>query len=252
MDPTHEHLMQAVTRDLGAPETWIDIHTYPDSMAECLIDAVWSERVRYSVIEGIINRYRAYRAGSGADADHDSARDLLGTFSMGLDAWMDTIGNRQRAYSRGEAPFKAVLVRMGARAAVACGIVTAQALRHDHSRDSSSLNDLKTRWFQLPAQHSGLTWERLLLVAGVDDVPSDGWIIEYVSRVEGLPGTQTLSPAEVTSIVEAAAKDLGVSPLRLRNAIWRFETTRDRAIGYGPRASHPVRAGATAGQGAGA
>jgi hypothetical protein len=240
--------MNAIARDLGPPEVWIDIHTYPDSMAECLIDALWSERVRYSVIEEIIQRYRTYRSASGGDADRDSARDLLGTFSMGLDAWMDTIGNRQCAYSRSEAPFKAVLVRMGAKAAVACGILTTEALRRDHARDSSALNDLKARWFQLPAQHSGLTWERFLLVAGADAVPPDGWIVEYLSRELGLPDAQALTPAEAAPILEATAADLHVTPLKLRNAIWRFETTRDRAIGHGPRGAHRVRAGAIAGE----
>jgi hypothetical protein len=36
--------------------------------------------------------------------------------------------------------------------------------------------------------------------------------------------------------------------LRLRNAIWRFETKRDRAMGHGPKGTHRARAGAIAGE----
>jgi hypothetical protein len=218
-------------------------------MAECIIDALWSERVRYSVIAEILQRYRAFRTAAGGDADNDSAQDLLDSFSIGLDAWMDRIGNHQRVYSRDEAPYKADVVRQGAQAAVDSSITTTEALRRDHTRNTAGVNDFKNRWFQLPSQRSGLTWERLLLVAGVSDVPTDGWIIEYVTRETGLdPATQALTPAQVEPILESAAQDLGSTALRLRNSIWRFETKRDRRLHHGPKGSHATRAGAIAGE----
>jgi hypothetical protein len=217
-------------------------------MAECVIDALWSERVRYSVIEEIVQRYRDYRAAVGGDADTDSARDLLDTFDMGLDAWMDRIGNRQRAFSRYDAPYKAQLVRAGAQAAVDTGVLATATLRRDHTRDTAGMADFKARWLQLPAQHSGLTWERLLLVAGVMDVLPNAWTVEYVTREVGAPGDGPLTPAEVESAIQAAARDIGSTPLALRNAIWRYETKRDRRIGHGPAGTHRVRAGAIASQ----
>ncbi|MDR0431880.1 MAG: hypothetical protein LBH48_00965 [Bifidobacteriaceae bacterium] len=244
-----ERLTTAIQRDLGAPETWVDIRAYVDSMAECLIDALWSERVRYSVVAGIIGRYRSYRSAIGADADHDSAQDLLDTFGIGLGRWMDTIGNRQRAFSRDDAPFKAELVRAGAGAAVTCGVTTTEALRRGQARGTVAFNDLKSRWLQLPAQHSGLTWERLLLVAGVPGVPPDGWVIEYVSRALDPTGARPATPHQAQQIVHDAATSLGSSELRLRNAIWRFETKRDRAAGHGPKGTHRTQAGAIANEG---
>jgi hypothetical protein len=240
--------LEAIQRDLGTPETWVDVHTYPNSMAECIIDALWSERVRYSVIGDIIQRYQAFRTGEGGDADSDSARSLLDTFSIGIQAWMDRIGNRQRAYSRDDAPFKAELVRDGAQAAVDSGITTTEALRRDHTRNTAGITEFRNRWFELPSQRSGLTWERLLLVAGVTQVPPDGWIIEYLARETGLAPSQTLTAAEAEPIIETAAKELHSTPLRLRNSIWRFEAKRDRRMGHGPRGSHAARPGAIAGE----
>jgi hypothetical protein len=239
-------LVKAIRRDLGEPNTWADVHTYPNSMAECVIDALWSERVRYSVIEEIIQRYRSYRTGEGGNADTDSAQDLLATFAIGVEAWMDKIGNRQRVFSRDEAPYKAEVVREGAQAAVDSQVSTTDALRRGHSRDSAALSDFKSRWLLLPSQHSGLTWERLLLLAGVTQVPADGWVAEYILREGGFDPGQALAPTEVEPILEAAAKALSTSPMRVRNAIWRFETKRDRASGHGPKGSHASRAGAIA------
>jgi hypothetical protein len=245
-----QELVDAIVRDLGEPRGWVDIHTYPQSLAECVIDALWSERVRYGVIVDIIERYRAFRAAQGADGDTDSARDLLDTFSIGLDAWMDQIGNRQRAYSRTVAPFKAELVREGAQAGVDSGVTTTEALRRDQKRNTAGFADFKSRWLLLPSQHSGLTWERLLLVAGIDDVAPDGWIVEYLNRELGLgrPGGSGLDSTQALSVLNKAANELGSTSLKLRNAIWRFETKRDRQIGHGPKGTHATRAGARASQ----
>jgi hypothetical protein len=248
MAAADQRLVQAIRRDLGAPESWIDVHTYPNSLAECLIDALWSERVRYSVIADIMQRYRGYRAEDGHDADTDSAQDLLDSFSMGLDEWMNRIGNRQRAYARDTAPFKAELVLQGAQAAVATDILTTEDLRRDHTRYTAGYDDFKHRWFALPAQHSGLTWERLLLVADVKSVPPNGWIVEYVGRATDADSGRALGPAAVEPMLESAAQAVGSTPLRLRNAIWRYETARDRRLGGGPTGSHGSHAGAGAGQ----
>jgi hypothetical protein len=239
-------LLAAISRDLPDPAAWTPVHTYPDSMAECVIDALWSERVRYANIVEIIDRYRAYREAQGADADKDSAQDLLNSFGIGVEGWIEVIGNRQRAYSRPDAPYKAELVLLGARAAVASRLITTAELRHGHQRDTSHYQDLRMRWLELPAQHSGLTFERLLLVAGVWEVPPDGWVVEYVSEAVGRDRAHLLDQGEVHTLLDHAAAAMGQPVLTLRNAIWQHQTKLDRARGHAPAGAHKVRAGAIA------
>jgi hypothetical protein len=241
-------LLTAVDRDLGDPTGWTPVHTYPDSLAECVIDALWSERVRYSTVAEIVDRYRSYRAAQGADADTDGAAELVASFGIGVEAWIEKIGNRQRAYSRPEAPYKAELVMLGAQACVDSHIDTTAQLRRGHDRGTSAFDDLRMRWLELPSQHSGLTFERLELVAGVTDVPPDGWVVEYVSEAVGRDSHDLLGTEQVTYLLDQAAQAVGHSVFELRNAIWQFQTKADRHRGHAPVGTHRVRAGATAGE----
>jgi hypothetical protein len=227
---------------LPPPADWTQLNTYPASLAECIIDAIWSERVRYTNVREIVDRYRAYRAQEGGDADKDGPRELAATFEMGVTAWMDRIGNHQRAYSRDTAPYKAELVLAAAQAAIAAGMETVEQLRDGYATGTHQYADLRRRWLDLPSQHTGLTWERLLLVAGIETVPPDPWLEEFASTAVGAPVTA----ADGIALIEATAKVMDVTPLRLRNAIWQYQTKDDAARHTSPKGSNRVAAGATA------
>ncbi|MDR0591827.1 MAG: hypothetical protein LBG60_00930 [Bifidobacteriaceae bacterium] len=237
-------LVQAAKAVLPPPDRWTPLTTYPGSLAECIIDALWSERVRYAVVARIVERYRTFRRWAGADADHDGAADLVRSFDIGLESWMDQIGNRQRAYSRDQAPYKAELVQRGAQAAVAAGVDTADQLRDGHARQSREFTDLHRMWLELPSQHSGFTWERLLLVSGARTVPPDLWVAEFASHATG----RQLSNQDALDLVDQAAAAMGATPLRLRNAIWQYQTKLDRRQGTSPPGSHRIAPGAPANQ----
>lgn len=227
---------------LPSQARWTQLATYPGSLAECIIDALWSERVKYTTVVTIIDRYRTFRRWVGADADQDGAADLARTFDIGLEAWMDQIGNHQRAYSRDDAPYKAQLVYDGAQAAVAARVETTAQLRDGYARKSQSFQDFHRMWLELPSQHSGLTWERLLLVSGIRTVPPDLWLAEFASNATG----QALSNQDALALVDQAALKMDTTPLRLRNAIWQYQTKLDRAEGGSPTGSHRIAPGAPA------
>jgi hypothetical protein len=232
-----------VARSVLPPESkWTQLATYPASLAECIIDSLWSERVKFTTVIRIIDRYRTFRRWAGADADQDGAPELARTFDIGLEAWMDQIGNHQRAYSRDDAPYKAQVVYDGAQAAIAARVETTTQLRDGYARKSESFLDFHRLWLELPSQHSGLTWERLLLVSGIHTVPPDLWLAEFASDATG----QQVSNQDALALVQQAAGVLGTTPLRLRNAIWQYQTKLDRAEGTSPTGSHRIAPGAPA------
>ncbi|MDR1441722.1 MAG: hypothetical protein LBJ02_04935 [Bifidobacteriaceae bacterium] len=234
--------VDAAQNVLPAQAKWTQLATYPGSLAECIIDALWSERVKFTTVIRIVERYRTFRRWVGADGDQDGAPELVRTFNIGLDAWMDQIGNHQRAYSRDDAPYKAELVLRGGQAAVAALVETTAQLRDGYARKSQPFLDFHRMWLELPSQHSGLTWERLLLVSGIRTVPPDLWLAEFASGATG----QAVSNQDALTLVEQAAQIMGTTPLRLRNAIWQYQTKLDRADGTSPAGSHRSAPGAPA------
>ncbi|MDR2565320.1 MAG: hypothetical protein LBC97_04540, partial [Bifidobacteriaceae bacterium] len=102
---------------------------------------------------------------------------------------------------------------------------------------------LHQAWLNLPSQHSGLSWARLALVAGVETEPLDPWLAEFASSAAGTE----VSSQTALGLINAAAQSMDVPPLRLRNAIWEYQTRLDTADHTSPKGSNSTRAGAEAG-----
>jgi hypothetical protein len=66
-----------VRNRLGAPSLWNEPVGYPDSLALCAIDSVYSLRSHYTATIGVLERYRAYRRERGGDANKDGVPELL-------------------------------------------------------------------------------------------------------------------------------------------------------------------------------
>ena len=96
-----QRLIEACTRDLGPSDRWFVPDGYPNSLALCVIDAIFSINFTYQGVVNVLNRYRRLRAERGGDADQDSIEDLLRTFDgVGADGWADLIENRTRTSTR--------------------------------------------------------------------------------------------------------------------------------------------------------
>ena len=205
---------------LGPPQGWTAPPGYPDSLALCVIDSIWSIGIRYSSVERVVGRYRTRRAALSGDADFDGAGDLLRDFDAagGTEPWRKAVGTRHLTSTRGGIP-KAEAVRRAAEALTTSGIDSAGKLR---AADDDLLCRAEAAWVAVRGQRSGISWRYLLLLSGVQQVKPDRMICRFAERAVGRRPT----PAYAANLVTAAAAELGVDVRTLDHRIWRHESGR--------------------------
>lgn len=78
-----------VRETLGIVSMWDEPLGYPESLALCAIDAVYSLRSRYTATIRVLNRYRTYRRQQGGDPDTGAAPSTSASSSIPPDshAW---------------------------------------------------------------------------------------------------------------------------------------------------------------------
>lgn len=221
-DTVIEQLEAACARDLGDPARWFAPAGYPNSLALCIVDAIYATGARYATTEKVIERYRAYRATQGGDADSDGAPELLTTIAEvgGADQWATEIGNRRPTSTRPDAPLKSVAIAEAARTLVTLGISTAQDLR-SAAADDDRLAAIKTAWCAVPGQKSGVTWDYVLKLGQFAEVRAGRAVAAYVAREVG-----TVTAEGAGEMLREVAKSAGWDALTLDHTIWRFESGR--------------------------
>ncbi|MBU8812217.1 heme peroxidase [Mycolicibacterium goodii] len=214
-----DRLRAACERDLGDPARWFPSPGYPDSLALCIIDAIFSTGARHSTTEKVIERYREHRRAHGGEPDRDGAVELLGTFDDvgGAQEWASQIGNRRPTSTAPNAPLRAAAVADAAEALVAMGISTADDLRS--AGGAEQLEPVRGAWCAVPGQRSGVTWNNLLKLAGMSAASAGRLVVEYVARELG-----AISPEHVADLIREVADEAGWDAGRLDHAIWRHES----------------------------
>lgn len=213
---------QRVRHVLPPQESWGRGYGYPNSLALCVIDAVFSIGVRYQGVENVRQRYATFHGYVGWRACRDGAVALRASFSDAGSStrWAQQMGNRQRAWSRQTAPLKADVVLGAAELLVGRGVDTTAELAL-----AAQDPELEQRWRRLPGQRSGISWRYLLMLAQVPGVKPDRMISRFVREAAGgEPVAQDL----LVPVVEAAAAELQVSPTVLDHAIWQWQSGRTR------------------------
>lgn len=218
-------LMSACERDLGNPDDWHNPSGYPDSLALCVIDSIYSTGAKYSSVVNVVNRYRAHRAEAGGDADTDGLNELIASIDAlgGADGWATQIGNRRPTSTAANAPLKSVAIRQVAASLVELGISTTAELHASNQADA--LTNLESAWRAAPGQRSGITWDYALMLARIPGVKADRMVIAYVARAIGTVSNR-LAPSTVAALVSEVAQLKGWDVIRLDHAIWRFESKR--------------------------
>ncbi|MGW4096070.1 heme peroxidase [Mycobacterium sp. NPDC004974] len=217
-----EKLYGACLRDLGDPQRWFSPRGYPDSLALCVIDSIYSTGARYVTVEKVVARYRGYRAAQGADAETDGATELLQNIAElgGPDPWASQIGNRRPTSTAVSAPLKSVAVAQAAEVLVALGIRTTDELRA-MVEDGPRREEVKAAWCAVPGQRSGITWEYAQILAKIPGVKADRMVLGYVCREVG-----PVDAVRAAELVYATAEAGGWNVIDLDHAIWRFESKR--------------------------
>jgi hypothetical protein len=212
-------LRAACERDLGDPAEWPTPPGYPNSLALCIIDAIYSTGARHNTVEKVIDRYRQHRRAQGGDPDRDGAVELLRTVEEagGPDPWASQIGNRRPTSPAPNAPLKSTAVAHAAKSLVTLGITTTTDLR-DVS-EAGRLEPARSAWCEIAGQRSGVTWNNLMKLAQLPAESAGRLVVAYVVRELG-----ATSAERVAELVREVADAAGWDARRLDHAIWRFES----------------------------
>ncbi len=207
--------------NLGEKGLWITPEGYPNSLALCIIDSIYSTGSHYTSVVNVINRYRA------ADGQRDGAAALLESISAagGPRAWAGTVAdNMKPAHTKPGAPLKAEVIERAAELMVEHGIDTVEDLVAV-VKVSPRSNPIHDAWKKLPSQGSGVTYSYMLLLAGLPSVKPDRMVLRFLALALGTHVTMTTDRA--MDLVMAAADRLEVSPRTLDHVIWRAASGRD-------------------------
>jgi len=214
-----------VLQELGDPSRWKVPTGYPESLALCVMDSIWSIGIRYSIVEGVLDRYLKQIGLAGLGASQ-SCLDGPGTVLAWVDAqgatepkgeWLaDRLENRNRTSSRGGV-LKAAAVIQACELLKNEGVETTADLLENQDR-------LESLWrSKVPGQKSGISWKYLLMLAGQSGVKPDRMVHRFMRRV-GVP--LDVSPEafveEIVELVGMASIDARVVDHR----IWMVERSR--------------------------
>lgn len=218
--------IKACDTDLGDPNLWFTPDGYPDSLALCIVDSIYSTGARYSSVVNVVGRYREYRTNQGGNPETDGADDLAATIAElgGPDPWATRIGNRRPTSTAAGAPLKAQTIAALTEVLPAQGVRTTADLRAA-AATADTLKTVERAWRATPGQRSGITWDYALMLAEIPGVKADRMVIKYVTRGIGCrPGS--VLPERAAQLVSRVAESKGWSVIHLDHAIWRFESGR--------------------------
>ena len=167
--------------NLGEKDLWITPEGYPNSLALCIIDSIYSTGSHYTSVVNVINRYRA------AHGQRDGAAGLLESISAagGARAWANSVAdNLKPAHTKPGAPLKAEVIEEAAALLLKHGIDTVEdlVLAVETSPEGNPVHDA---WKKLPSQRSGVTYSYLLLLAGLPSVKPDRMVLRFLERALG-------------------------------------------------------------------
>lgn len=224
-------LVQAVTAHCGAvlppPDQWFAPKGWPDSLALCILDSIWSLGADYEgVVRPIIKRYREHRTAEGATPESDSAQDLVSVIERvgGAAAFAAQIANQRPAHSKPGAPLKAESVLRSAQMLVAEGIDSTSDLR---SAVALPHAPLKAAWRGVPG-NGPASWRYLLMLAGDEHIKPDRMVRRFVSSAPGVD-TPTLTAVRAADLLSASATEQKVGLRVLDHTVWRYQSGLSRA-----------------------
>ena len=206
---------------LGEQELWTTPEGYPDSLALCIIDSLYSTGSHYTSVVNVINRYRE------AHGHTDGAEALLRSITEagGPKGWAESVArNEKPAHTGPGAPLKADVIEQAARLMLDLGIDTVNELV-DTVKDSPKDNAVLDGWRRLPSQSSKVTYYYLLILAGLPSVKPDRMVLRFLERALG--ASIEIDTERAVQLISAAADVLGVSPSVLDHVVWRAASGRE-------------------------
>lgn len=215
----------------GEESKWITANGYPDSLALCLIDSIFSTGSSYQSVINVVDAYRASRRAEGADPNRDGVEELLSSFrkSGGSAGWAKgVVDNHKPAHTKPGAVLKAEVVYQAATALKDLEggpILTTADLHAEYARDKE-LSRVESVWLNLPSQSSGVTYDYLLILAGFQSVKPDRMVIRFIKEHAGLDGKR-ITPKEAGALIREVADLYPTQARKLDHVIWRHVSGRE-------------------------
>ncbi|GAA2177222.1 heme peroxidase [Arthrobacter parietis] len=222
-----DRLTEVCRTEFGDESRWFDPKGYRDALALCIIDSIYSTGSHYKSVINVVNEYWSYRVTQGADPSRDGAQELSATFEEvgGSEQWAALVDNRKPAHTSAGAPLKAEVVRQAAIALREIGILTTQDLRDEYEKDET-LSRVKSVWLKLPSQSSGITFNYLLILAGLQSVKADRMILRFIQQHTDL-GRSEISPHQAATLIKRVADAYPTTARKLDHVIWRHTSGRE-------------------------
>lgn len=226
VDDREVELVAAACRALGDPVRFEAPTGYPNSLALCILDSVWSLGVKYQSVENVVYRWKQYAINCDIDPERASANDLIDTIDLAgsVERFIQDVVRNRQLTSTTNGILKADAVYQCAEALLSVQVNTTAELRRN-----AHVPEVKKAWKRVPGQISSLIgWRYLLMLANVEDVKPDRMLNRFVARAIDRKVT---SDDEVRALVLAAHKllvnDEGRPTVRaLDHEIWSRQRGR--------------------------
>jgi hypothetical protein len=209
--------VEKLVRDrLGEPSVWVEPDGYPDSLALCAIDSVYSLQSHYTATVNVLDRYRSHRREDGVDPSKDGVPELLAAIQEvgGPTSAADGLF-RNRANAPGTRRLKSEALAEAAERLADIGVETTIHLR---SVDRSQAG----RAWQVKGL-GPVSWDYLLMLSGAQGIKADRRVRSFVTTAVGESSLVSKDRAERAA--KAAAERLGSTQRALDHAIWQYQRT---------------------------
>ena len=210
--------------ELGDPSGWPRPDGYPNSLALCVIDSIWSIGIRYSTVVQVLDRYLTARGENGLEAcqsHQEGPRAFLAWFSGPSgphtpERLSELVANRNRTSSK-NGVLKATAVVQAMQLLSGEAIESTEDLR---TRGDS----VKDKWTStVPGQRSGISWSYLLMLAGEPGVKADRMVMSFMKRMSA-PSQMTAD--QFVDLVVQEINDPRIDATNVDHQIWLTERSR--------------------------
>lgn len=213
---------------------------YPESLALCILDAIYSTGSHPRAVDNVVARYIARHGCS------DGAKSLRYSIAAagGARSWAESVTcNLKPASTHSDALLKAEVVDRATRVMADHNIDTVSDLRQivgDQPLISPFSGKVSGSWLALPSQSSGITWLHLLMYAGSPHFEVDYRVTRYLAEVADPEADLTVD--YVHAEIAAAACVLDAELREVQRIVWQAAhgrilsslTKADLLPAYGP------------------
>jgi hypothetical protein len=198
----------AHARDVLGPATdWTRPTGYPDSLALCMLHALWAPdgSADDAAAGEVLALYRGLREEDWGEPDTDGVPELVSQFEIvgGPARFADALRKRYPHSSVRSVVLNTSAATEACELLIGADVRTAAELR---ALPTVTLAELERAWKRIPGQRTGGSFQRLLRLAGCPTLPVDRRLATFVAAAVGADR----DPAACADLLTAAAAELSL------------------------------------------